>query len=294
MAGTGESSTFPPYTLLAVSSGCLCVCIAHVSPFFELPDDVLLIKTRDFNHKNIGISLPSYIRGRFQAQTIPDYTPDYAWLVIEDILSGAPEKIDRVCILLHRKIVVPHQQGLFIKNENTFYDVGKNVSLDTILPIITKKRIFFPRLERFDSIISQYARSHSLADFIELTEICLKIGILERSEVNRFAYSQIMTRGGGLIGVIPADILLVICSKIRALVVYALCHGFKPAQSGHPYQARALSFFIERLSSYFLLCEISRIGPAMGWSNDEVFQGNLLTTAEGDTLPDVYVRGTVF
>lgn len=287
-------SDLPSYDSLPTHSGCLGLCIAHTSPFFELPPYVLLLKTRDYKHPNISISLPSYLRGRFPSQDIPSYIPDYAWLVLEDILNASAGRIDRICLFLHRKLLVTHRQGVLMRDANTFFDLACNIDLNVVLPSIMDSQFFLPHLLRFaDGIIGSYSRFHHLQDFVSLAKICVQIGVLGRGEVDHFARSSLMIPGGGLLGVVPASVMLAVCAKVRALVVYVLCNGFKPTLPDHPYQARALSFFIERLSSYFVLRELDRLQSPAEWPRDQIFTGHILTTAEGDLLPGSYSHGTI-
>ena len=232
-------------------------CVAHTPPLFELPEYYNLLQTADFeipNFKGNIYSIREYVNGNEFYKPKNNYYGHYSANFLNELLKkNINKEIDFVVSTSHRKIVTRDHIGKPSKNFKgmniapTMSAPSESLSFDKASNFLICKPLEFK-----DGVFGQYARKHSLIDFLEFSKILVLSKILSDVEVKIFFDQRILFPALPL-GILPSNFFLELIDNLSKFILYSDKYGYKIQFPEDPYQVRARDFFMERLSSYLFV-----------------------------------------
>ncbi len=275
-----------------VVEGVTTFCVAHRPPLFRLPEWVTLIDTSGYSADHNPFQVRRFLEAAGLEPLDPAYLANESLLLIEALVGRQRPAIERVCLLIHRKFVTARDVGVPAANfdhmrlmRSQEIDLSPQL-LFGVQPFLTSQPIDMVT----GGVLYQYAYHHALLDFLQLSELSVQAGALAREDFFDFSQCKLMI-AGALLGVTPVDVFLHCLEKARALLLRLYEVRFRSVLWEDPYQARAGSFFLERLLSFHLLQGLERAGvlqllPGSGaWPQQPEAFGSLVT-AQDDLDPD--------
>jgi hypothetical protein len=274
-----------------VVEGVATFCVAHRPPYFRLPEWITLIDTSGFSIDHNPFQVRHFLVAAGLSPLDPSYLANESLLLIEALVRRQRQAIDRVCLLIHRKFVTAQTLGVPATNFDHMRLVNSHeVVLSPELLFGDQRILTSQPIDMATGVLYQYAYHHSLLDFLQLSELAVQSGGLDRESYFDFCQGKLMI-AGALLGVTPVDLFLHCLEKARSLMLLLYEVRFTSVLWEDPYQARAGSFFLERLLSFHLLHGLHEAGvihllPGAGAWPQQMEAFGWLVTAQDEPDPD--------
>lgn len=237
-------------------------CIAHEAPWFALPDRVEVIATGAYQaagRLNIRDSKRAMGGVGLNVDSHYEYLTGTAGSLYASELLDSRDTVGKsVCIFQYRKLVASDQVGTRSDNFPYMRMLPRPVSARQMAEIFASYQSTTLVAHPFfmaDGLLSNHASNHHVSDFLLLTYISVKVGVLKESEVIAFFNTKLFIPGGVEFGIFPCALFVGIMERVR-LVLDDFLKAHKPANTQNAYQRRGLSFFTERLTNYLLIKEL--------------------------------------
>lgn len=230
-------------------------CMSHRLPLYSLPNFVNLV----------NVSPDSSFGDYFSFDLLQDFFTHEELLLGElgifvayDILSAIDaEKFKNhyVALCYYRKFFSAYELGPTIKRGGPIHIVHPNqVDFEFVANSIAGQLIIPPIIKlKKGTVLDAYAKLHCLSDFLFATQLAFDIGVLNSDEIGDFMNTDrfIHWAHGGC--TLPLPIFLTLVSKLRSVYNAIVASGYRSPIRQIPYQRRWVAFYLERLSSFFLV-----------------------------------------
>lgn len=237
-------------------------CIAHEPPWFDLPDHVEVVATGKYQANgrlNIRDSRRTIGTGSLNGDNFYPYLTGTAGsLYISELLQERPTEGRSVCVFQYRKLISSTPIGTPAVNYPFMRMLGMPFGKDRLAEILASyaTNLLVPHpFIMSEGMLAQYATYHRVEDFLLLTRLAIEHQVLLASEITTFFDTRLFVPGGIEFGIFPCYLYIGLLERLRPIVDEFLTRH-APIEPHHGYQRRALSFFVERLSSYLLLKEL--------------------------------------
>lgn len=242
----------------------LKVIIAHKSPVYDVPSDWQIVTT---DPSKLGFYVPD--NSKIKQDNNHDVLSEFGYLIpLAKKLKTMPE-IKSIRITQYRKVVsnqpikeaittnlvqsVLHKDLFKKYNLDQITTPTQSILLSTVYNLKTISDV--SALSLWKNILNNYAVVHITEDILSFVVDAIRCGELSNSEADFFLnYNKFLIGGIGL-GVYPSDMFIKIMEKIENIVNYHHTHGWVKRQDN--YDSHNMAFCIERLSSFFILKELS-------------------------------------
>ncbi|MBI5717556.1 MAG: hypothetical protein HZC37_07710 [Burkholderiales bacterium] len=243
-------------------------CITHVEPWFELPDDVALIR--------LGAAQDGAVAGHTLRELAPQWEP------FHPVIGGAAGSFALKALLLrqavrpafvgvcqYRKFVSP---GRVSETRARGYKVMDAVPREQVTRAALEGWLQQPgphgflvcppfSMHREAGYLGQYGTHHHAEDLLRFTAEAVVQGALSGREAAEFMREPVFFPGGIELGVYPADFWLEGIDAIER-VIEACVRRYPTARTGT--QGRVWAYCAERLGSWQLVREFRRRQPCAG------------------------------
>jgi hypothetical protein len=278
---------------LLINNKIVYICIAHINPFFELPDYYNVLKTGDFelsNFKGNVLSIKNFIDADLKYKPVNNYYADYSFSFMEELFNNNQEDIEFIFLTLHRKFITRDNYGKPSQNffgMNIANNISKNsnmLSFDRKSDFLVSKPLIFN-----DGIVGQYSRKHNLQDFITFNNLLIESNILSNDELEAFEKQKILIPAVP-VGLLPYRLFYKIICSLSNFVKYTDFKGYEIQSPDDQYQSRARSFFLERLASFLFLKYLNM--TEINFYNNKLNFGHLITiNPKNDS--NIYTGGSI-
>lgn len=244
----------------------LKVILAHKSPVYDVPSDWQIVTT---DPSESGFYVPD--NSKIKQDNNHDVLSEFGYLIpLAKKLKTMPD-IKTIRILQYRKVVSnqPLKEARVNNLAHTVLhgDIFKNYNLDqltttsqgillsSIYELKTNINLSAPSI--WKNILHNYTNNHITEDILSFVVDAIRCGQLSNSDADFFLnYDKFLIGGIGL-GVFPSAMFIRIMEKIENIVNYHYTHGWIKRQDS--YDSHNMAFCIERLSSFFILQELSEM-----------------------------------
>jgi len=181
------------------------------------------------------------------------------WLC-RQLNSASPQSDDLITICQHRRFVLNTRMGSPAKNlpANVIaYDAILGLNFDRELFPRFGQRYLLGSVLKFDQkMVDQYAGAHYIRDLLRFCSDLIDAGLMTDEEVNDFLNQKFMIPAPSC-GTFDLQVFIGILGFLEVASEIFLKGGYKPYEDR--YQARVLSFLLERLHSWLLLKQVIRM-----------------------------------
>jgi hypothetical protein len=236
------------------------------------------------------ISIKNYVDNRVDLKPINNFYPDYFFVFLNDFFKKNNVFCDYICISMYRKIVTRAPIGRPTSNFS-----GMNLSNDKF---VSEELLEFDKSTKFllckplffqEGIVGQYYRKHCKKDFDQFARMLIPSATLSEKELSIFLNQNVLIPAAPL-GVVPYNVFIYIAEKISKFIMYTDTNGYHLTEPTHPYQSKARSFFVERLSSFLTIQKMIEINNSNNFDTNN-FGYTITFTDNIDT--DKYSGGNI-
>lgn len=244
----------------------LKVILAHKSPVYNVPADWQIVTT---DPSFSGFYAPDH--SKIRQDNNHDVLSEFGYLIpLAKKLKSMPD-IATIRIVQYRKVVSNQPLKEAVKNQlwhsvlrrdlfekydlNQITTATQGVLLSSVYNLKTIIDIARPSI--WKNILHNYTNNHITEDILSFVVDAIRCGQLSNSDADFFLnYDKFLIGGIGL-GVFPSAMFIKIMEKIESIVNYHYTHGWIKRQDS--YDSHNMAFCIERLSSFFILQELSEL-----------------------------------
>lgn len=244
----------------------LKVILAHKSPVYDVPPDWQIVTT---DSSESGFYVPD--NSKIRQDNNHDVLSEFGYLIpLAKKLKTMPE-MESIRIAQYRKVVsnqplkeaitnnlahsVIHKDNFKKYNLDQITNPNKSVLLSSVYNLKTIVNVAKPSI--WKNILHNYTNNHITEDLLSFVVDAIRCKQLNNFDADFFLnYDKFLIGGIGL-GVFPSTVFIKIMEKIEKIVNYHYTHGWIKRQDS--YDSHNMAFCIERLSSFFILQELSEM-----------------------------------
>lgn len=164
----------------------------------------------------------------------------------------------------YRKRILPSPEGVEAPSYPTMRELSlRAVTRQPDLSVFTPRADFEflvaqPRYFK-KSIIGQYAACHHRQDILDYASLAVEMGVLDSDSASEFLASKHFIPGGVELGIYPAEWLASTLSSIERISRKFLDRHHDRIEKYDTYQVRAVGFLSERLGSFLLIRQLTKL-----------------------------------